>query len=150
MYLFGNPISIVRKLYELACPFGRKKLAIVFAFIVVQGLLQVVGVTSIFPFLALASNPGQARDSEIGAAILGKLPAMSDDTLLIIAGLLAILMLFLSNGMLLLGEVVGEFSRPVVPVAREARPRLWTLRMTRPHVIGIGNARVLIKPLASG
>ena len=106
MPFLSNPISLVRKLYELACPYGRKKLAIVFAVIVVQGLLQVVGVTSIFPFLALASNPGQARDSEIGAAILGKLPAMSDDTLLIIAGLLAILMLFLSNGMLLLGEVV--------------------------------------------
>jgi len=103
---FANSSGFIRKLYDLAKPYGRKKLAIVSMVTLVQGLFQVIGVTSIFPFLALASDPGQVRESQIGIAILGALPEMSDRTVLIAAGSFAILMLFLSNGLLLLGEVI--------------------------------------------
>jgi ATP-binding cassette subfamily C protein len=98
--------NLVTKVYDLARPYGRKKLALVFGVISLQGLFQVIGVTSIFPFLALASDPRQVRESEMGARMLAALPEMSDRTLLVVAGGFAILMLFLANGTLLLGEVV--------------------------------------------
>src|SRR5690606_15246921 len=61
-----------------------------------------VGVTSIFPFLAIASNPAAVRDSQIGGEVLRRLPEMTDQTLLIVAGLGAIAMLLISNGLHLL------------------------------------------------
>ncbi len=103
--ILHHTADLVSKLYDLARPYGRKKLIFVFAVTVVQGLFQVVGVTSVFPFLALASDPGQVRDSAIGASILAELPEMTDRTLLIAAGCFALIMLFVSNGLLLLGEI---------------------------------------------
>jgi ABC-type multidrug transport system fused ATPase/permease subunit len=81
-------------------------MAVVFAVTLIQGFFQLVGVGSVFPFLALAADPVSARESEIGASLLGMLPEMTERTLLIVAGVFSILMLFLSNGLLLLGEVV--------------------------------------------
>lgn len=104
--LLSSPTDLIRKVYELARPYGRKKLVIVFVVIVIQGIFQVVGVGSIFPFLALASDPGMVRESEVGARVLGWLPEMTDGALLIWAGLFAIAMLFMANGLLLLGEIV--------------------------------------------
>lgn len=97
--------NYTKKVYYLAKPYGRKKLAIVLGVIFLQGVLQVLGVTSIFPFLALASDPGQVRDSWAGAAVLAALPTMTDRALLIGAGCFAMIMLILSNGIMLLGEV---------------------------------------------
>ena len=50
---------------------------------------------------------------------------------------------------LLVVEVVDEFDRPVIAVPRKPRPRLRALRMTRPHVVGIRNPRVLVETLSS-
>ncbi|MFG0255199.1 MAG: ABC transporter ATP-binding protein [Rhodopirellula sp. JB053] len=100
-----NSQSMLSKVYDLARPYGRKKLAVVFGIVLLQGVFQVIGVTSIFPFLALASDPGGVRESEIGARVLSELPDLSDRTMLICAGVFSIAMLILSNGLLLLGEV---------------------------------------------
>lgn len=98
--------ELICKIYKLAKPYGRKKLAFVFAVMLSQGLFLVIGVTSIFPFLALASDPASLRDSSLGSHILDWLPAMSDRSMLIAAGLFAVVMLIVSNGLLLLGEIV--------------------------------------------
>ena len=50
-----NGTELVGKVYELARPYGRKKLAAVMGISLLQGLFQMLGVTSIFPFLALAA-----------------------------------------------------------------------------------------------
>ncbi|MBJ7392222.1 MAG: hypothetical protein JHC85_11685, partial [Chthoniobacterales bacterium] len=105
-HFLHNAINLACKVYELARPYGRKKLVIVLVVTFLQSVFQVIGVGSIFPFLALASDPGQVRESKIGAHILMWLPEMSDRALLIWAGLFAIAMLFLANGLQLLGEVV--------------------------------------------
>ncbi len=99
--------TLIRKVYRLAKPYGRKKLAVVFLIMFVQGLSQVVGVTSIFPFLALASDPGRFRESEHGSWLFTYLPELSDRWLLVCAGSFAIAMLVSSNALMLLGEVVS-------------------------------------------
>ena len=91
-----NGTELVGKVYELARPYGRKKLAAVMAISLVQGLVQVLGVTSIFPFLALAADPGRLRNSNYGRKFLELLPPM-DDGRLLLAGVFAIAMLVLSN-----------------------------------------------------
>ena len=93
----SNAGELVRKVYVLARPYGRKKLALVTAASLVQGLFSVLGVTSIFPFLALAADPSRLRNSNYGRKFLEWLPPMDDGQLLLFAGIFAIVMLVLSN-----------------------------------------------------
>ena len=69
-----------------------------------QGIFQVIGVTSIFPFLAIAANPDRIRHSQFGLRFLALLPPMSNRELLITAGVIAIIGLFFSNVVNLLAE----------------------------------------------
>lgn len=95
-------MHVFRKIYALARPYGRKRLAVVAALTCLQGIVQTVGVSSIFPFLAIAADPAAVRQSQIGGEVLRRLPEMSDSALLIVAGLGAITMLLVSNGLHLL------------------------------------------------
>ncbi len=70
----------------------------------VQGIFQVIGVTSIFPFLAIAADPERIRRSQFGLRFLALLPPMSNRELLITAGVIAIVGLLLSNAINLLAE----------------------------------------------
>jgi ABC-type multidrug transport system fused ATPase/permease subunit len=90
----------------LAAPYGRGKLGLVVATIFANGIMQVVGVVSIFPFFALAAEPDRIRNSRFGSAILSYLPSMDHSTLLIFAGMASIILLLVSNLFSLLGEVV--------------------------------------------
>lgn len=99
---------LLMRCYRLAAPYGRKRLSGVIGIIFVSGLFQVIGVSSIFPFFALASDPGRVERSNIGRHLLGLLPEMGHQQVLITAGVFSILMLFLANAVTLLGEVVRE------------------------------------------
>jgi ATP-binding cassette subfamily C protein len=98
--------ALFSKAYTLAKPYGRKRLAAVFAWVLLQGILQVIGVTSIFPLLALAADPDRIRQASIAQWCLSFLPPMDNRALLIWSGLLAIASLLISNAVNLLSEVV--------------------------------------------
>jgi ATP-binding cassette, subfamily B, bacterial PglK len=99
-----NVSDLIRRVLFLARPYGRKKLALVFFLSLAQGVFQVIGVTSIFPFLALAADPERIRHSQFGLRFLALLPSMGNRELLITAGVIAIAGLLLSNGVNLLAE----------------------------------------------
>ena len=99
-----NASNLIRRVFFLARPYGRKKLAFIFFLSLAQGIFQVIGVTSIFPFLALAADPERIRHSKFGLRFLALLPPMGNRELLIAAGIVAIAALFFSNGINLLAE----------------------------------------------
>ena len=99
-----NAFNLIRRVLFLARPYGRRKLAFVFFLSLAQGIFQVVGVTSIFPFLAIAADPDRIRHSQFGLRFLALLPPMSNRELLITAGIVAIVGLLLSNAVNLLAE----------------------------------------------
>ncbi len=121
---------LLSRCLALAAPYGRRKLALVVAVIFLNGLFQVIGVTSIFPFFALAAQPERIRNSHFGSWLLAHLPPMDQNTLLIWAGIASIVLLFLSNAVTLAGEVVrtkyghglGHFLRTRLMEALSARP----------------------------
>ena len=121
---------LLSRCFALAAPYGRRKLAIVLAVIFANGVFQVIGVTSIFPFFALAADPDRIRNSRFGSWLLAHLPAMDQNTLLIWAGIVSIALLFLSNAITLAGEVIrtryghglGHFLRTRLMEALSARP----------------------------
>jgi ATP-binding cassette subfamily C protein len=121
---------LLSRCFALAAPYGRRKLMVVLAVIFANGLFQVIGVTSIFPFFALAAEPDRIRNSHFGSWLLSHLPAMDQNTLLIWAGIVSIALLFLSNAVTLAGEVIrtryghglGHFLRTRLMEALAARP----------------------------
>jgi ATP-binding cassette subfamily C protein len=75
--------------------------------ILFNGLLQLIGVTSIFPFFALASNPERLRSTSFGHWFLQFLPPVSSNNLLVIAGVFSIVMMVLAG----VGSVASEVIR---------------------------------------
>src|SRR5262249_25902330 len=80
------------------------KLVGVFSLSLAQALFQVIGITSIFPFLAIAADPDRIRRSHFGTRFLELLPPMENRQLLLVAGIIAIVALLLSNAVNLLAE----------------------------------------------
>jgi ABC-type multidrug transport system fused ATPase/permease subunit len=121
---------LLSRCFALAAPYGRRKLMVVLAVIFANGLFQVIGVTSIFPFFALAAEPDRIRNSRFGSWLLAYLPPMDQNTLLIWAGIVSIALLLLSNAVTLAGEVIrtryghglGHFLRTRLVEALSARP----------------------------
>jgi len=70
-------------------------------------MAQVIGVGSVFPFLALAADPSRLRNSGLGSKILSFLPPMDDAKLLLVAGLFAITMLVVAS----VSNILGLFIR---------------------------------------
>jgi len=99
-----NVADLIRRVLFLARPYGRAKLAGVFSLSLAQALFQVIGITSIFPFLAIAADPERIRRSHFGTQFLSLFPPMEDRQLLLVAGIIAIVALLLSNAVNLLSE----------------------------------------------
>jgi ABC-type multidrug transport system fused ATPase/permease subunit len=136
--------DLIRKVYTLATPYGRKKLLIVAGFSFAQGLFQVLGVTSVFPFLALAADPARLRNSQVGSNFLELFPPMDDGRLLIIAGAFAIFMLLLANGVNLAAEFVR--TRYAHQFGHWLRVRLLRKIASRPYTDFLQeNSGVLVK-----
>jgi ATP-binding cassette subfamily C protein len=80
------------------------KLLLVTVLSFIQSIFSVLGVTSVFPFLALAADTDRLRNSRLGRLILDFLPPMNDLQLLIWAGGFAVFMLFFANGITMIAE----------------------------------------------
>jgi len=126
-----NASDLVRRVLFLARPYGLKKLALVFFLSLAQGIFQVIGVTSIFPFLAIAADPDRIRHSQFGLRFLGLLPPMSNRELLITAGVIAIVGLLLSNAVNLLAEYAR--TRYANSFAHWLRVRLLRRMLSQPY-----------------
>jgi len=100
-------LKLLVRCTRLALPYGKLRLVAVVCMIFFNGLLQLVGVGSVFPFFALASDPNRIRNSRLGGWMLNFLPPMELNHLLILAGCFAILMLFVAG----IGSVVSDCVR---------------------------------------
>lgn len=105
--MVGSFFRLLRRCYCLALPYGRLKLIVVVALIIFNGLLQLVGVTSVFPFFALAADPDRLRKSAFGGWLLHFLPPLTTNQLLVWAGCFAIAMLVFAS----VGSIVSEYVR---------------------------------------
>lgn len=102
--MLKNAASVIALAYRLSVPYGRGKLAAVFTISLLQGILQVLGVTSVFPFLAIASDPERMQNSQFGKLLLDYLPVTSELNMLIVAGAFAITMLLASSAINLIAN----------------------------------------------
>lgn len=101
---FTGITNLLRQIYTLVRPYGRRRLAKVFLISLLQAFAQVISIAAIFPFLALAADPSQFDQSRVGQWVGSLLPGMSHEQLLITAGIALIVALFAANGASLFGE----------------------------------------------
>ena len=104
--MLSSFLRLLSRCYRLALPYGRLKLFAVLGLILFNGLLQLVGVTSIFPFFALAADPDRIRHSSFGSWFLRFFPPMDSNHLLVVAGCSAIAMLIIASVGSMLSEVM--------------------------------------------
>ena len=126
-----NVSDLVRRVLFLARPYGRAKLAAVFSLSLAQALFQVIGITSIFPFLAIAADPDRIRRSHFGTRFLELFPPMENQQLLLLAGIVAIAGLLASNAV----NLVAEYARTryVQNFAHWLRVRLLRRMASQPY-----------------
>jgi ABC-type bacteriocin/lantibiotic exporter with double-glycine peptidase domain len=105
--MLSSFIKLLTRCCRLALPYGRLKLFAVLGLILFNGLLQLIGVTSIFPFFALAADPDRLRNSKFGTWFLNFLPQMDNNHLLVVAGCFSILMLVIAS----IGSMISEVWR---------------------------------------
>lgn len=129
--MLSKPLTLLYRCTRLAAPYGRRRLAIVLAVIIVNGIFQVIGVASIFPFLALAADPDILRNSRQGILLFSRLPPISNQTLLVSTGIAAIVLLLISNATSLLADVLR--ARYGHGLGHYIRNSLITTLSTRPY-----------------
>ncbi|MGC6486533.1 MAG: ABC transporter ATP-binding protein [Planctomycetota bacterium] len=122
-------LSLVRRVYALVRGVGRKRLVVAVVMVVAQGVAQVVGVTSIFPFLQIATDPAGFRGSRLAAWL--PVAGWSDRELLLGSGLTCIGLLFTSN-MISLAAIVTR-AQYVQGVATHLRKRLVRDVLAQPY-----------------
>ncbi len=146
--MYRSLVDLVRKSYTLVRPFGLKRLCFVFFFILAQGLFQVIGVTSIFPFLTLAANPDRMRETSIGDWFTEHFPTVTDQQLLIWTGIVVVVAVLLASVMNLVSEVVRT-----VYVARFShwlRMRLLWRYLERPYGFFLQNhSGIMLKKVSA-
>ena len=126
-----NVSNLIRRVLFLARPYGRAKLAWVFSLALAQAVFQVIGATSIFPFLAIAADPDRIRRSHFGTLFLSLFPPMGNFQLLIITGVIAIAGVLFSNAINLLSEYVR--TRYAQNFAHWLRVRLLRRMASQPY-----------------
>lgn len=130
-YFVRNFFRLARQAFGLALPFGRKWMAVVSALILAQGVFQVVGVASIFPFLALASDLERMNEHRVAEIIRMVLPGLDATGLLLVAGTGAVAMLLVSNGLNLASEYMR--TRYSLALGQWLRVRILTRVARRPY-----------------
>lgn len=112
---------LVSRTYSLVRPYGLGKLWAVLGLSVIQGIFQVIGVTSVFPFFSIAADPDKFYASTIGSAIVQYFPTLDTAQLLTLTGGASLALLLVSS----IISVMAQYAR-----AEYAQGFAHWLRMT--------------------
>jgi len=91
--------DLLAGIYEIARPFGRRRMAYACAVLVAQAIMQLVSVLSILPFLSAAADMAQFRHSRLGGVFFMVFGNLSDSQALWTVGGLSIVLLLVANGL---------------------------------------------------
>ncbi len=90
-------IKIVRKILELLSPSERRSLYLLFPAVIATGFLEVLGIASVAPFLALVGNPGAIQENRWLTLAYDTFGFSTPNQFLIFLGSGALVILTISN-----------------------------------------------------
>ncbi|HZX00051.1 MAG TPA: ABC transporter ATP-binding protein [Trueperaceae bacterium] len=96
-YESRGSMEAVKKLYQLVSPDERRKFFLLLPAVTIMALLQVVGIASVLPFLALVTDPSVVQTNDMLAWTYDLFGFTSTDSFLVFAGAAVLVLLVLSN-----------------------------------------------------
>src|SRR5690606_39376387 len=94
----------VGKLFQLMNKGERRRFYLLMPAVTVMALMQVIGSASVLPFLALVTDPTLVQSNEYLAFAYDRLGFQSTNAFLVFAGLVALVVLVLSNALIAFTE----------------------------------------------
>ena len=104
--IVSRSTAFLRRILEVALPFGRGKLLIVIASMVIQALLQLGGVASVLPFLSVAAHPENFATSPLGQFLINTFRLTDPRQLVYVTGILAIAFLVIASASSIASQVI--------------------------------------------
>lgn len=89
--------KVIRKLFSLITPYQRKRFYKLQILVVIMSFMEIIGVTSIIPFMALVGDPSQLKQDTIIAKAYLSSGIASEQEFLFLLGLFVLGMLFVSS-----------------------------------------------------
>ena len=138
--------GLVRELYAIVRPSGRRQIVAVIALMAFQAVIQTVAVFSLIPLLSAAADMARFRASRLGHLFVETVGGGSDQRVLVWAGAISLAILVAGNATGLIAEFVRV--RFATRVAHRLRVQLIGDLLDRRYEYFTGvNASILLKNL---
>ncbi len=132
-----NPIRIARRLLALFAPAERRQAGYLVPAMIVQALMETVGVASVMPFLAVVANPGTVDSNAILHRVYTMLGFGTVNGFLIFLGVSSLVVLLVSN--VFSAWVVFLLHRYALAQNHHLQTRLMTRYLARPYPAFLGS-----------
>jgi ABC-type multidrug transport system fused ATPase/permease subunit len=105
--IVSRSAAFLRRILDVALPFGKGKLVILIASMVIQAVLQLGGVASVLPFLSVAANPENFATSPLGQFLTNTFRLTDPRQLVYVTGIFAITFLIIASASAIANQVIA-------------------------------------------
>jgi ABC-type multidrug transport system fused ATPase/permease subunit len=142
--IVSRSAAFLRRILQVALPFGKGKLLIVIASMVLQAVLQLGGVASVVPFLSVAADPARFANSTLGSFLISLFGITDPQQLVYVTGILSIFSLLLASASAIANQVIS--ARYVASLGHWLRMQLLSKYYSQPYAYFVSrNSAVLTK-----
>ena len=136
--------AFLGRILGVARPFGKGKLFVVVASMIIQAILQLGGVASVLPFLSVAAHPEGFANSEFGRFLVSTFHLADPRQLVYVTGTLAIFSLVIASASSIASQVI--VARYVGSLGHWLRMQLLSKYYSQPYAYFVSrNSSVLTK-----
>ncbi len=142
--IVSRSAAFLKEILSVALPFGRRKLFVVVASMLLQGALQLGGVASVLPFLSVAAHPENFANSQFGRFLMSIFHLTDARQLVYVTGVLAIVSLVIASVSAIANQVIsGHY---VAALGHWLRMQLLSKYYSQPYAYFVSrNSMVLTK-----
>ncbi len=142
--IVSRSVAFLEQILSVALPFGRRKLFVVVATMLLQALLQMGGVASVLPFLSVAAHPENFANSQLGRLLMSIFQITDPRQLVYVTGTLAIVSLVIASASAIANQVIaGHY---VAALGHWLRMQLLSKYYSQPYAYFVSrNSMVLTK-----
>ena len=142
--IVSRSVAFLEEILSVALPFGRRKLFVVVATMLLQALLQMGGVASVLPFLSVAAHPENFANSQFGRLLMSIFQITDPRQLVYVTGTLAIVSLVIASASAIANQIIS--AHYVAALGHWLRMQLLGKYYSQPYAYFVSrNSMVLTK-----
>ncbi len=127
----SRSLAFVKRILQVVVPFGKTKLVVVVATMIIQAVLQLGGVASVLPFLSVAADPEGFANSGFGRFLVSNLQLTDPKQLIYVTGTVAIIFLVVASASAIASQVI--VAKYVAALGHWLRMQLLSKYYTQPY-----------------